>query len=295
MADKQRVLYAHSKLACQIDAGLVGYGHILKERRRHPFQPELVRALMHAEVRSHSMAGAMQIVESFAPHGLAGQNIHLRTTGSRGELANLQLNMAFQHKRVDMLLVIADRTQRDGACNVGRSVLVLRATIEQQQSMRFQRDVGLGRGLIVHNGPMGTISGDSVETDVAEQGLLSSQTGEFLVNGYLCLAASLHSGLQPTQELHQGDAILEHGRPITAYLRLVLYGLHGGDGTLVSNHLLHIDQARQGVIGLVRVEQDVILSIFLDTLAHIVVASHLHTLALQMGLNLGRQFLLINI
>ena len=85
--DEQRVLDAHAKLPCEIDAGLVGEGHASHQGCRFPLHTELMRTLMDVEECAHAVACAVQIVQALAPQSLTGQDIELGTTGTRGELA----------------------------------------------------------------------------------------------------------------------------------------------------------------------------------------------------------------
>ena len=83
--DEQGVLDAHAEAAGQVDAGLVGDGHTLYERGGLPLHAELVRTLVHAEVLAHAVARAMQVVQTLAPHVLAGEDVHLRAGSAARE------------------------------------------------------------------------------------------------------------------------------------------------------------------------------------------------------------------
>ena len=91
--------------------------------------------------------------------------------------------MTFQHQGVDASLLIGERTEGDGARDICRAILILCATVEQQQTLSFQRNVRLGRWLVVDDGPMLLIGRDGVEGDILEQRLLTSKGLEFLGYG----------------------------------------------------------------------------------------------------------------
>ena len=109
------------------------------------------------------MSCAMQIVQSLAPHSLTCQDIELSAAGATGELTELHLYMALQHQRVDMALFLGQRTEGDSTRDVRRTVLVLCATVKQQQALRLQGYVRLGRCLVVNNGAMFAVSCYRVE------------------------------------------------------------------------------------------------------------------------------------
>ena len=53
------------------------------------------------------------------------------------------------------LLLLGDRAKRDGTCHVGRAGAVVTAGVGEEQSVRFERHVGLLRRLVVDDGAAG--------------------------------------------------------------------------------------------------------------------------------------------
>ena len=241
--DEQCVLMPHAELSGEIDAGLIGDRHPGMQRSRHILHADLVRTLMHIEVRTDTMTGAVEEVQAFAPHRLTRQGIDLRACGAIRKLSQLQLDMSLQHQGIDPPHLLGHGTERQGTRDIRRAILILRATVEEQQTVRLQWDVCLGGCLIVDDSAMRVVSGDGVETDVAEKGLLGTQSRQFLVDAHLRLSSCLDSRLEPAQKLHEGDAILEHGTAEAGDLRLVLDGFHGGDRRGVAHDLLCIGAA----------------------------------------------------
>ena len=137
---------------------------------------------MYVQVGAHTMARAVHVAQSLAPHGPLGEHVELRAADARGELGQLYLDVAFQHQRVDAAHLVGQRSQGDGAGDVGCAVHILCAAVEQQQSLRAQGHVGLLSGLIVHNGPVLSIGRNGIERDVAIERLLSAQGRQFLVD-----------------------------------------------------------------------------------------------------------------
>ena len=130
--------------------------------------------------------------------------------------------MTFQHEGVDATLFVGDWSEGNGARDVRRAVHILCSAIEQQQTFRFQRNVRLWRRLVMHDGAMSLIARNGVERKALIQGLLGTQGSEFLVDAHLRLTTSLNGRLQPFQEPHHCNAVLQHRRPETRNLRLVL-------------------------------------------------------------------------
>lgn len=131
----------------------------------------------------------MKEVKALAPHCLTHQGIDLRACGAVGELGELQLDMAFQHERIDTLHLVSHGAERDSARDIRGAIHILCATVEEQKTMRLERDVRLRCRLIVDDGAMRVVSGNGIETDIAEEGLLSAEPRELLVDAYLCLTS----------------------------------------------------------------------------------------------------------
>ena len=129
------------------------------------------------------MTRAMQIVQALTPHSLTGQNIDLGAAGAAGELAEFNLDMPLQYQRIDFLLLIRERSEGDGTGDVCRTVEILSATVEQQQTLWLQGYIGLWRSLVMNDGSMLAIARDGIEGDVSIERLLSTEGGEFLVDG----------------------------------------------------------------------------------------------------------------
>ena len=251
---------------------------------------------MDVQVSTHAVTRSVQVVQSLAPHRCPCQDVNLRAAGPTGEFAQLYLDVPFQHQRIDQLLLVGQRSEGNGASDVGRAVQVLRTAVEQKQSVRLQGNVGLGRRLVMDNGSMCAVARNRVERDVAVEWLLGAQCRQFPVDGNLrFLMPILPTGLiQPLQELNHGDAVFQHRRLKTRYLGGVLHGLHPLDGRFFL-HLLAGNSLIECIVHLVGVEQDVILEVALQATDDILVVVDLDALLPQVGRHLGRQLHLIYI
>ena len=115
--------------------------------------------------------------------------------------------MGLEDEGEDAALLVGDGAEGYGAGDVGGAVEILCSAVEQQQSLGSQGNVGLGCGLVVDDGSMLLITGDGVERDAAEEGLLCPEGCEPLVGGDLGLSALCDGGFQPAEEFDHCDAV----------------------------------------------------------------------------------------
>ena len=80
--DKEGVLDAHAKLACEIDTRLVSNSHTCHQRGWLPFHTDLVGTFVDIKVGAYAVTRAVQIIQSLTPQRLTGQNIKLRAAGA---------------------------------------------------------------------------------------------------------------------------------------------------------------------------------------------------------------------
>ena len=123
--DEHGVLMAHSVAAGYVDAWLVGDGHAWEERSRHVVHAELVRAFVYVHERAYAVACAVEVVDAVAPHRSAGEGIELCAVGAAWEHGAAEVDESAQHEGVVASLFPSERTERNGTCYVGCSVLVL--------------------------------------------------------------------------------------------------------------------------------------------------------------------------
>ena len=142
---------------------------------------------------------------------------------------------------------------------------------------------------------MGSISRDGVEADVTEQRLLGTQGSELAVDAHLGLATGCHGRLQPSEKLHQSDAVTQHGVVVAVYLYRILNRFHGRHRRDMADHRTTVGHAIERIAGLIGIEQDVVLGILLQALGHIGVRSHTDALSGEIVTHLVSDLLLIYI
>ena len=201
------------------------------------------------------MARAVQIVESGLPQGLTRNGVELRASGTIGKAEHLQVDMPFQHQRVDAPLLVSQRTEGNGAGNVCRAVLILGAAVDEQQSPWLQGRIGRWRRLIVDNGAMGLIARNGVERQAAIQWLLTAQLFQFPADADLRLTTSLDSRFQPAQPFHQCNAVLQHRMAQALLLSIVLDGFHRWHGRWLTDDDVGPDLACQQLADLIGVNE----------------------------------------
>src|SRR6478672_4955736 len=89
--------------------------------------------------------------------------------------------MAFEHPREAIAHLLARLADNDGARNVGRTVLVLSAGIDQEQLVRADMAVGRARHTVVYNGAVWSGAGDGRKGNILER---SSIAAEALQRGH---------------------------------------------------------------------------------------------------------------
>ena len=136
------------------------------------------------------------------------------------------------------------------------------------------------------------IAADGIERDVTEPLLFGTQGSEFLVEGNLRLSTRLNGRLQPLQELHHSNAVLDHRTPKALYFSRVFDGLHPSDRRLTT-HYLTLHSLHQRVAGFIRIEQDVVFEVVVQTASHVLIIVDVYTAVVQIRLHIGWQLHLI--
>ena len=183
------------------------------------------------------MAHAVQEVKTLVPQRTAGNGVELGAAGSVGEAQQLQLDVTFQYQRIDVALTVGDGTEGDGSRDVGSTIDVLCATIEQEQTFGTQGSVGVGCRLVMDDGAMSLIGRNGVEGQTLIERLFGAQRGKLAVDAHLRLSAGSDSGFQPAQEAHEGYTVANHGLPESLLLGFGFDSLHSRDGGGVRNEI----------------------------------------------------------
>ena len=191
-----------------------------------------------------------------------------------------------------MPLLIGDGSEGDSSRDIGGTIKELCTAVEQQQSLWEYGDIGLRCCLVVDDSTVLLIATDGIERDITEPLLFGTQGSEFLVEGNLRLSTRLNGRLQPLQELHHGDAVLDHRTPKALYLSRVFDGLHSGDGRLAT-HYLTLHSLHQRIAGFIRIKQDVVFEVVVQTASHVLIFVDIHTAVVQIRLHIGWELHLI--
>ena len=161
--------------------------------------------------------------------------------------------------------------------------------------MRFQLSVGLWSSFIMNNGSMVGITSDSIERDIAKQWLFCSQSCKLSVYRHFCLSPSFYSRLQPLQELHHRNAILQHSAAIALYLGIILYCLHIRNWRSLTYHIYIANSLEYRIACFLWVEQQTKAFILLNSRLHILIIINTNTMLTEILLHPILQLHLINI
>ena len=93
---------------------------------------------MNPKEMPHAVTRAMQIAHAVLPEELTCKGVQLGTAGIIGENCLCQSDMTFHHQCEVEFLFGRGSAEGNGACDVGGSVEVLRATVNQQKPVRFK-------------------------------------------------------------------------------------------------------------------------------------------------------------
>ena len=118
---------------------------------------------MHRQIAADAMAGAVLEIDTGLPKELPRQRVELCAGGAVGKHRAGNRDMAAQHPGEAVAHFFRRLADRDGAGDVGRAVLILRAGIDQQQIARRDPAVGLAGDAVVHDGAVRPGAGDGRE------------------------------------------------------------------------------------------------------------------------------------
>src|SRR5262249_38486881 len=98
--------------------------------------------LMHPEVATYPVPGAVIIVEPLLPQRAARKGVELCPSGSFGETRQGQRDMALQHAGETVAHLLSRLADRHRARHIGRAVNIVRAGIEQVEGAWFEAFLG---------------------------------------------------------------------------------------------------------------------------------------------------------
>lgn len=179
---EQDVFDAHAETTGEVEAGLVGDEHSLDEGRRLPLHPNLVRTFVNTEELAYAVTCSVKVVHPVAPHKLPCQRVELGAGGFVGENGARKRDVTAKNERIDVALLVGERTEGDGSGDVGGAVAVLRTAVEQQEAAIFHGNVGVGRRFVVDDGTVLLVGADGVERNPLKIRLFGAECSEFFGN-----------------------------------------------------------------------------------------------------------------
>lgn len=98
--DQDKILVPHTVHTFPVDARLVGTDHPGKQGLGIEILPDILRALVNSEEKTHSVAGTVAEIAPGLPEGFPGQGIYLATCRATRENCHCKVNMALKDKGV---------------------------------------------------------------------------------------------------------------------------------------------------------------------------------------------------
>ena len=257
---QENVLQAHTKGARTIHSGFVRHDHAWAEGHEGAgahILANLVRPLVNAEARTHTVARAVTKVKAILPQVRTAHGINLQAHRALGIGAQGQGDVGAEHERIDAALLVRERAEGDGARDVGGAVLVLRTAVQQQQTAGCERCGGVGIWFVVDNGTIRPIGSNGGETQRAEAVVFGAEGRQAEVNIVLRqLLARGHRFVQPAHEAHHRHTIALHRTAETVHLGGVLHRAQQWDGRIDPGRSLVAAAALQdGAVHAARQEQ----------------------------------------
>ena len=109
---------------------------------------------------THPMTGPAEVIDSDSPKGCSGQNIQIPSRTALQEHCMGHGKHAHGRQCVMLPLFFGKCTQCNGPGYIRGGTQVLPSGIHQKKSLRLQGCMVLLGGLIMHHGPIGTVTGN---------------------------------------------------------------------------------------------------------------------------------------
>src|SRR6516225_11694174 len=124
---------------------------------------------MHREIAADAVTGAVLEIDAGLPQKLARQRVELRARGAIRENGAGDRNMPAQHAGEAVAQFAGGFADRDGAGDVGGTVLILRAGIDEQEVARHDSPVALAGDAVVYDRSVRPGAGDGRKRHVLER------------------------------------------------------------------------------------------------------------------------------
>lgn len=144
---------------------------------------------MYVQVATHTVTGAVQIVQTVLPQANSRQNIQTMSLHAGRENTTSQTDVAFHHAGEHLPFNVAWTAEVQRTRNVRSAIQILGTRIAQVDLLDVQRSIrGFGR-LVMNDGPIRTGRRDGLERVLNEVLLLLSQFIQLLSGADFGLSA----------------------------------------------------------------------------------------------------------
>ena len=231
------------------------------------------------------------------PHGITRSKVELKPRCSFGEYATRKGNVTLQHEGVSSALFLCDRSEGNGARNVGRTTAIVCTAVAKQQSLGEKRAVVFRCSLTVNDGTISGITQNGRKRESAEFGMCGAQSIEFFFRIKFGNSPCRHIFFQPTEELHHGHPIVYHSTAETLLLARIFNHANGLNGRF-NNVIIHSQAlcVMHNVITYSLRQHEVLTIVIMVSNKGLqaTVVTHLNIRFLQIFTHLGREFTLVN-
>mmetsp|Transcript_4377 Transcript_4377/g.5881 ORF Transcript_4377/g.5881 Transcript_4377/m.5881 type:complete len:360 (-) Transcript_4377:1125-2204(-) len=207
----KEMLNANSECAVLVVPRLIAHDHARPEGGHVVVsRGDGVRAFMHVEASTHTMASAVAVVQSLAPEGEPSQRVKQEPWRARREGGCGDGDVALQHTGVAAPLVVGGAAQVESPGRVSRAAVVLASRVQQHKLLVCDSPACFLLRPVVDDGSVGPAPCDCAEAFLRETLLGAPQLNQLLPNAKLSHGLSSHDGpLNPVKEGGHGRAIPE--------------------------------------------------------------------------------------
>ena len=134
---EQKILMPHTMLAFPVHPRFIGSHHSRQQRLGIEILPYVLRAFMHSEIETHSVACTVSEVPPVLPQRIPGQYIQLASRRTFREYCHGQIYHSAKYQSIVLFFQIRTFPHRDGSGNVGRPEKILAPGIHQIETVRL--------------------------------------------------------------------------------------------------------------------------------------------------------------
>ena len=214
---------------------------------------------MDRQVAAHAVAGAVAVIDPAVPQMHPRQRVERAAARAVGEFLHVELDVALQHASValDHFGTRLARADPNRTGDVGGSVQILAARIDQIDRRWRDRDIAVFVDLVVWQGGMRPRSADGVEAGVFQHAAGLAEFAQLGGGGQFVHPALGRFDRNPAQETRNGRAVARLGIAVALLFGRVLDRL-GQNGRIGIAHDLRaacrqgVEDARHRMVGIHR-------------------------------------------